>query len=154
MYRFFWCFWLRDRKRHQHSQPMLFQCRAGVKDCGSTLKQHRENATCLRKSYSRPSDGLVLGQRRTRLTGVAVSAYSPFGIPGGTLKLFSDYRGVTCEIYTILHTGGEINIFSSTPPPPRKLKLEKKQFQVTPLVSDYPGGTLKLVSVYRAIRSN
>ena len=28
------------------------------------------NATCLRKVYSRPSDGLVLGQRRRRLTGI------------------------------------------------------------------------------------
>ena len=28
------------------------------------------NATCLRKVYSRPSDGLVLGQRRRRLTDI------------------------------------------------------------------------------------
>ena len=49
---------------------MLFQCRASVEDCQSTLKQHWVNATCLRKAYSRPRDGLVLGQRRTRLTGI------------------------------------------------------------------------------------
>ena len=34
-----------------------------VVDCGSTLKQHWANATCLLKVYSKPSDGLVLGQR-------------------------------------------------------------------------------------------
>ena len=28
------------------------------------------NATCLRNVYSGPSDGLVLGQRRKRLTGI------------------------------------------------------------------------------------
>ena len=49
---------------------MLFQCRASVEDCGSTLKQHWVNATCLREVYSRPSDGLVLGQRRRPLTGI------------------------------------------------------------------------------------
>ena len=49
---------------------MLFQCRASVEDCGSTLQQHWVNATCLRKVYNRPSDGLVLGQRRRRLTGI------------------------------------------------------------------------------------
>ena len=43
---------------------------ASVEDCVSTLKQHRVNATCLRKVYSRPSDGLVLGQHRRRLTGI------------------------------------------------------------------------------------
>ena len=48
---------------------MLFQFRASVEDCGSTLKQHWVNAMCLRKVYSRPSDGLVLGQRRRLLTG-------------------------------------------------------------------------------------
>ena len=47
---------------------MLFHYRASVKDCGSTLKQHWVKATCLRNLYSRPSDGLVLGQRRRRLT--------------------------------------------------------------------------------------
>ena len=50
--------------------PNLFLSRASVEDCGSTLKQHWVNATCLRKVYSRPSDGLVLGQRRKRLTGI------------------------------------------------------------------------------------
>ena len=35
-----------------------------------SLKQHWVNATCLGKVYSRPSDGLVLGQRRRRLTGI------------------------------------------------------------------------------------
>ena len=71
-----------DGKRHPHSHrhaasqktrcnhPMLFQCRASVADCGSTLKQHWVNTTCLRKVYRRPSDGLVLGQRRRRLTGI------------------------------------------------------------------------------------
>ena len=38
-----------------------------VEDCGSTLKQHWLNATCLRKVYNRPGDRLVLGQRRRRL---------------------------------------------------------------------------------------
>ena len=36
--------------------------RAMVEECGSTLKQHWVNATCLHKVYSRPSDGLVSGQ--------------------------------------------------------------------------------------------
>ena len=49
---------------------MLFQFRASVEDCGSTLKQHWGNVTCLRKVYSRPGDGLVLGQRRRQLTGI------------------------------------------------------------------------------------
>ena len=49
---------------------MLFQCRARVEDCGATLKQHWLNATCLRKVYSRPSEGLVLGQRCGRLIGI------------------------------------------------------------------------------------
>ena len=34
------------------------------------MKQHWVNAKCLHKVYSRPSDGLVLGQRRRRLTGI------------------------------------------------------------------------------------
>ena len=45
--------------------PMLFQWRASVEDCWSTLKQHWVNATCSRKVYRRPSDELVLGQRRS-----------------------------------------------------------------------------------------
>ena len=49
---------------------MLFQYWAGVKDCETTLKQHWVNVTCLRKIYSRPSDVLVLGQRRRRLTNI------------------------------------------------------------------------------------
>ena len=49
---------------------MLFQCRVSVEDCGSTLKQHWVNTTCLREVYSRPSDGLVLSQRRRQLTGI------------------------------------------------------------------------------------
>ena len=49
---------------------MLFQCRASVEDCGSTFKQHWVNATCLREVYSRPNDGLDLGRRRRRLTGI------------------------------------------------------------------------------------
>ena len=48
----------------------VFQCRASVEDCESTLKQNWVNATCSRKVYSRPSDGLVLGQRHRRLTGI------------------------------------------------------------------------------------
>ena len=32
--------------------------------------QHWVNVTCLRKLYNRPSDELVLGQRRRRLTGI------------------------------------------------------------------------------------
>ena len=49
---------------------MLYQHRASVEDCGSTLKQHWVDATCLRKVYSRSSDGLVLGQRRRRFTDI------------------------------------------------------------------------------------
>ena len=49
---------------------MLFQWRASVEDCGSTLKQHWLNATCLRKVYNRLSDRLGLGQRFRRLTGI------------------------------------------------------------------------------------
>ena len=49
---------------------MLFQWRASVEDRGSTLKQYWVNATSLFKVYSRPSDGLVFGQRRKRLTGI------------------------------------------------------------------------------------
>ena len=45
---------------------MLFQCQTSVEDCGSTLKKHWVNATV----YSRHSDGLVLGERRRRLTGI------------------------------------------------------------------------------------
>ena len=58
---------------HPHAavnHPMLFQCRASIEDCGSTLKQHWVNATCLHEVYNRPNDGLVLGQRRRRLTGI------------------------------------------------------------------------------------
>ena len=51
---------------------MPFQCLVSVEDCGSTLKQNWVNATCLRKVYSRPSGGLVLGQRRRRLAGTSV----------------------------------------------------------------------------------
>ena len=58
-----------QQSENTYNHPMLFQCRASSEDCGSTLKQHWVNATCLRKVYSRPSDGLVLDQRRRRLTG-------------------------------------------------------------------------------------
>ena len=54
----------------RYNHPMLFQCRASVENCGSTLKQHWVNATCLRKVYSRPSDGLALSKRLRRLTGI------------------------------------------------------------------------------------
>ena len=47
---------------------MLFQCRASVE--WVSIKQHWVNATCLRKAYNRPSDGLVLGQRRRQLTAI------------------------------------------------------------------------------------
>ena len=47
---------------------MLFQFRASVEDCGSTMKQHWVNAQFLCKVYSRPSDGLVLGESCRRLT--------------------------------------------------------------------------------------
>ena len=43
---------------------------AANEDCGSTLKHHWVNATCFRAVYSRSSAGLVLGQRRRRLTGI------------------------------------------------------------------------------------
>ena len=49
---------------------MLFQFRASVEDCGSTLKQHWVKVTSVRKVSSRPSDRLVLGQRRRRLTAI------------------------------------------------------------------------------------
>ena len=55
-----------------NTHPKLFQWRASVEDFDSTLKQHWVNNTCLlmcwRKVYSRPSAGLVLGQRRRQLT--------------------------------------------------------------------------------------
>ena len=55
--------------------------------------------------------------------GVAVSAYPPFSIPGGTLKLVSDYRGYVETSFNV---------------PPGTLKLEKDQ--LLPPVSDYPPG--------------
>ena len=58
----------------RYNHPKLFQCRASGKDCGTALKQHWVNATCLlmcwRKVYSGPSAGLMLGQRRGRLPGI------------------------------------------------------------------------------------
>ena len=48
MYRVIWCFWRRDRKRHPQNKVQsvnVFQCRARVENCGSTLKQHWVNAT-------------------------------------------------------------------------------------------------------------
>ena len=48
--------------------------------------------------------------------GVAVSAYPPFSIPGGTLKLVLAYRGVRCTSFNVPHG---------------TLKLKKAQFQVT-----------------------
>ena len=50
--------------------PTLFQWRSSVEDCGSTLKQHWLDATCLRKEYNGSGDSLVLGQRRRRLTDI------------------------------------------------------------------------------------
>ena len=58
------------QSENTYNHPMLFQCRISVEDCGSTLTEHWVNVTCLRKVYSRPSDGLVLIQRRRRLTGI------------------------------------------------------------------------------------
>ena len=46
---------------------MLLQCRASVEDCGSTLKEHWLNDTCLRKVYNRSRDRLMLGQPRRRI---------------------------------------------------------------------------------------
>ena len=54
----------------QQSEKITQCCRTSVEHCGSTLKQHWVNATCLCKVYSRPIDGLVLGQRRIRPTGI------------------------------------------------------------------------------------
>ena len=56
-------------KYHQHNAAVrkhgtITQCSFKDEDCGSTLKQHWLNATCLRKVYNRPGDRLVLGQRR------------------------------------------------------------------------------------------
>ena len=42
-------------QKTRYNHPMLFQYWASVEDCGSTLKQHRVNATSLRKNYWRPS---------------------------------------------------------------------------------------------------
>ena len=78
-----WPFWRRGMKASpaysnasipeiRDNLPMLFQCWSRVEDCGSKLKQHWVNVMCLLmcwcKVYIRPSVGLVLGQRRGRLT--------------------------------------------------------------------------------------
>ena len=58
------------RKRHSHNNAAvrkhrkITQCCFNVTPASKTLKQHWVNATCLRKEYSRPSDGLVLVQHR------------------------------------------------------------------------------------------
>ena len=79
MYHVIWCFGRRDVKvspvlsssqKTRYSHPMLFQWWASVEVCGSTLKQHWLNVTCLRKVYNRPGDILVFGQRRRQLTGI------------------------------------------------------------------------------------
>ena len=50
---------------------ILFHCWAIVEDCGSILKQHWVSAMYLLMCiYSRPSVGVVLGQRRRRLTSI------------------------------------------------------------------------------------
>ena len=36
-------------RQSRYNHPMLFQCLASVEDCGSPLKQHWVNVTCLRK---------------------------------------------------------------------------------------------------------
>ena len=79
MYRVILCFWHRDRKRHLYNNAAVrkhctityaVSILAGVEDCGSKLKQHWVNVTCLRKIHRSPSDGLLLGQRLKRLTGI------------------------------------------------------------------------------------
>ena len=64
-------------KCHQHNAAVRNTLQSpnavsmiSVKDCGSTLKQHWLNATCLRKVYTRPGDWLVLGQRFRLLPGI------------------------------------------------------------------------------------
>ena len=59
-----------QQSENTYKHPIPFQYRASFEDCGSTLQQHWVNAPCLREVYSRPSDGLVLGQHRKRLTGI------------------------------------------------------------------------------------
>ena len=59
-----------SRQKTRYNDPMLFQRRASVEDCESTLKQHSLNATFLRKVYNRPGDRLMSGKRRRRLTGI------------------------------------------------------------------------------------
>ena len=44
-----------------YNHPMLFQCRASVENCGSTLKQHWVNATGLCKVYIRPAIKPAMG---------------------------------------------------------------------------------------------
>ena len=70
---------------------MLFRCRASVEDCGSTLKHHHR-VTCLRKVYSRPSDGIVLGQRHRRLTGIEPAMGCDAG-PALSWNLIDRYGG-------------------------------------------------------------
>ena len=73
MYRVIWCFCAGMESVTsimQQSENTVQSPNSSVEDCGSTLKQHWLNATCLRTVYNRPGDRLVLGQRRRRLTGI------------------------------------------------------------------------------------
>ena len=61
-------------KQTLDNHPMLFQCRASVKDVEPTLKQYWVNGTCLLgwcgAVYSRPSVGVVLGQCRIQFVSI------------------------------------------------------------------------------------
>ena len=106
-------FWRRFEKRHPHNNaavrktqcnhPKLFQCRTSFLDCGSTLKQHWVNSTCLRKVYSRPSDGLMLGQRRRPLNQqwTVTLAQHTFNrnLVGGLHRLYEVHRSQVLNEY-------------------------------------------------------
>ena len=92
-----------------HAASMSGQRRRLWVNIETAVEQHWVNSTCLFEVYSRHSDGLVLGQRRRRLTGIELamgceagrtlnrcSRFSvlPFQHTGGytcTLKLVSGY---------------------------------------------------------------
>ena len=61
-----------QQSEHTVQSPNGFLNDGTASKTGSTLKQHWVYATCLRKVYSRPSDGLVMGQRRRRFTGIGL----------------------------------------------------------------------------------
>ena len=85
MYRGIWCLWRRDGKRHRdgkHSHrhaagrkhgsitQCCFNVRPASKTVGLKHNSYWVNVMCLRKVYSGHSDGLVLDQRRRRLTNI------------------------------------------------------------------------------------